>query len=382
MTQGTYQVFFRKTEMTKVKGHFMKHITLIFLFSLMTFLVGCQQSSSKKTSTSSSSAYCTSYPTSPGCPGYCTSNPTSSLCTGTTTGTTTSGSTGSDCTTGNNYWTVSTCAGYAYCQANPSYSYCTTTPNPYPYYGSSYTEKNWLVKYPYKPAENCSTPVAPAGISYTPYDTRKGTVTVIGAGFTNNQANYNPKSWYDPNTYTTISGDQTSALLRNVEDAKKFFWTDSALKIRFKANLQPDSSQANPICAGRVSGISTLKGYTKIKFNLYLVGTTSNGTTVEEFLGEQTLELLKCSAAINLSKFGDNNINYPSKYPEGIYLKIRDVRGNQDWSPGTQAELQAWDTWGFYPNTYYSGDSYMPAIRSNDCWSVDIEVAADGTKTF
>ncbi len=339
----------------------MKQAIQITLFSALSLLVGCQEKSSKSTSNSSTNSYgnCVglNYYTVPGCGGYGGTNgyTTGSTTSGTTTGTTTSGTTTGTTTSG---------------------SYI----NPYPNYASSYVEKNWQNDYPYVPALNCSTPTAPSGISYTPYETRKGTVTVVGAGFGAGKNPADPKSWYDPNTYITISADTTSERLRTLSGAKEFFWTDSTLKIRFKANIQPESSQGNPVCYGRVPSMSTLKGYTKLKFNLFLVGINANNTSTEEFLGEQTVELNKCTPAINLADF--NGINYPSKYPNGIYLKIKNVRGNQNWSPGTQQELIAWDTWGFYPNSYYAGNSYLPAIRSNECWSLDIEVAADGTKTF
>jgi hypothetical protein len=339
----------------------MKQISLILVFSVMTLLVGCQEKSKSKSSSSSSDPYgCLTNPYNPGCNGYTTAG-------------TTSGATGG-----------SNCTYYPYSYGCPGYTGGSgggVIANPFPNYTSYYVDKNWQVKYPYVPALNCSTPVAPSDINYTPYETRKGTVTVVGAGFGAGKDPNDPKSWYDPNTYVAISADNTSPLLRNVTDAKKFFWTDSALKVRFKANLQPDSSQSNPICAGRVPNMNWIKGYSRIKFNLFLVGTKADGTTDPEvFLGEQTIDINNCSAPLNLANY--NGINYPSKYPEGIYLKIKSVRGNQNWSPGTAAEQQAYDTYGFYPNTYYPGNSYMPAIRSNDCWSVDIEVAADGTKTF
>ena len=338
-----------------------------------------------------------------GCPGYG--------------GTTGGGNTGI-CFQGQNYTQMPGCPGY--CQQNPTNPACTnggptggTGTNPYPNYSSSFIEKNWQVKYPYVPSLQCSEPFVPSGIDYTPYETRKGTVTVIGAGFGpipgTNPTQYknpaDPKAWYDPNTYTALpSGDGTSERLRTLSGAKEFFWTDSTLKVRFKANLQPDSSQSNPICYGREPQ-AWIKGYTRLKFQVHLVGTKADGTTNEEYLGEFTIDINKCTPAINLANF--NGINYPSKYPNGIYLKIKNVRGNQNWSPSKQpflgygyyngqyqalyGEEIAWDQWGFYPkagdpvgngNPYYDGNSYMQAIRSNDCWSIDIEVAADGTKTF
>jgi hypothetical protein len=172
-----------------------------------------------------------------------------------------------------------------------------------------------------------------------------------------------------------------------VDEALKFFYTDSTMRVRIKANLQPDSSQSNPLCYGRVSNQSWIKGYTRMKLDLYLIGVTKNTSgvvtsysTPELLIPDMTIGVNWCSSVLDLSNF--NGVNYPSKYPDGFFLVIKNVRGNQNWSPGTNAEQQAFDTYGFYPNSYYDGNSYMPAIRGNDCWSVDIEVAADGTKTF
>jgi hypothetical protein len=340
----------------------MKIAPLFILFSLFV-LTACQETTKIKKVNSSQDNYCVNNPYAYGCSGttggttgsnneYCTYYPYLAECQGTNTN---GGTNGGGTTGGSNQ-------------------------NPYPNYGSYYVDKNWQVKYPYVPSLNCSTPVKPSGIDYTPYETRKGTITVVGAGFGNGKNPNDPKSWYDPNTYIPLaSGDSTSERLRTVEEAKKFFWTDSTLKVRFKANLQPDSSQSNPVCYGRVPSMAWIKGYTKLRFQLYLVG-LKNGTSTEEYLGEHTIDINKCSTPLNLANY--NGINYTSKYPEGIYLKIKNVRGNQNWSPGTWKEQEAFDTWGFYPNSSYNGESFMPAIRSNDCWSLDIEVAADGTKTF
>jgi hypothetical protein len=382
----------------------MKHMSLIFVFALMTFVTGCQDSKSKKSSSSSTySSSCTQYPAAYGCPQYCTYNPTGYGCSATTSGTTsgsTTGNTSSDCSNVTNYYQSSSCPGYSICQTNPSYSsYCANYPggstggttgsttNPFPNYASIYADKNWQVKYPYIPSiQNCPAPTTPSGISYTPYETRKGTVTVVGKGF-NPVKNADPISWYDPRTYNTISDDRTSPLLRSVDEALKFFYTDSKMRVRIKANLQPDSSQSNPLCYGRISSQAWIKGYSRMKLDLYLIGVTKddNGavasySTPELLVSDMTIGINYCSSVLDLSSF--NGVNYPSKYPDGFFLVIKNVRGNQNWAPGTQAEQQAFDTYGFYPNSKYDGNSYMQAIRGNDCWSVDIEVAADGTKTF
>lgn len=387
----------------------MKHMSLIFIFAVMAFIAGCQETKTKKSSSSNNLQSCSQYPAAYGCPQYCTYNPSGYGCSGTTSGTTsgsTTGNTSNDCSNVTNYYQSSSCPGYSICQNNPSYSsYCANYPggstggttggttNPFPNYASAYADKNWQVKYPYVPSiQNCPAPTTPSGISYTPYETRKGTVTVVGKGFSPVK-NADPISWYDPRSYNTIADDRTSPLLRSVDEALKFFYTDSKMRVRIKANLQPDSSQTNPLCYGRVPNMSWIKGYSRLKLDLYLVGVTKNDdgvvtsySTPELLIPDMTIGANYCSSVLDLSNF--NGVNYPSKYPDGFFLQIRNVRGNQNWAPGgatiqeSNAQQQAFDTYGFFPNQYYDGNSYMPAIRSNDCWSVDIEVAADGTKTF
>lgn len=389
----------------------MKHMSLIFVFTLMAFVTACQESTTKTKSSSSNQLNCSTNPAQYGCPSYCTYYPTGYGCPGSTTGTTNGGTTGTvDCSSQQAYFQNSACQGYAQCMSNPSVStYCSNYPgttggstggygtNPFINRPSFYVDKNWQVMYPYAPSINCSTPTTPSGVTYTPYETRKGTVTVSGAGFGAGKDPSDPKAWYDPNTYLTYETvmRNTSELLRTKAGALNFFYSDSTLKVRFKANLQPDSMAGANNCRGE-RPMSTLKGYSKIKFDLYLVGVRANGTEVEELLqAGMVSEIQKCTPPLDLSNY--NGVNYLSKYPDGIYLKIKNVKGNQQWSPGgatyweSYYQQQAWDTWGFYSKTqsstgqgnpYYNGDSYMQAIRSNDCWSIDIEVAADGTKTF
>ncbi|WP_408097407.1 hypothetical protein ACJVC5_00435 [Peredibacter sp. HCB2-198] len=337
----------------------MKHMPLFFVFTLILFVVGCQEKT--KTKLVSQDPQCAWYGTCGGTTGsaqYCT---------------------------GNYYWTQPNCPGYTYCQQNPGFPSCqstgtttgsttsgtaggttggtTTYPNPYPRYYSGYVDKNWMVNYPYVPSISCTPASAPSGISYTPYDTRKGSVTLRG------QINYDPASGQQ-------FFDTTSELLRSKSGAQNFFWGDSILKVRFIANVQPESRNTTTVCPGRVSGKSTMKGYGRIKFDLTLVGTTLSGTTQTVNLGTKIIDVNKCTPALDLS-------TYAAQYPGGIYFKISNVWGNQEWSPsyGTN-EPYIYDTYGFiYPqNPYVSGT--WKQIRTSDCWSLDIEVASNGTKTF
>lgn len=336
----------------------MKHMPLLFIFSCFILAVGCQESTKKSTTNNSNNYNCYYNPSAPGC-------------IGSTVGGTIGGSTG---TSGGS--------------TGGSIGGTTGNPNPFPSHNSVYAEKNWMAKYPYPGTEaqeaeisSCSTPYTPSGISYTPYETRKGTITLGG------------KNSYDP--ASSLFTSRTSQLLRTVDGAREFFWADSTLKIRFKANLQPDSRNSTDICAGRVPNQSTIKGYTRMMFDLELIGRKADNQIGTETIGTYTVDILKCTPAIDLSYFA-------TKYPNGIYFRVSNVYGNQEWSPTAyfkgydwygnpiydQSESIAWDQWGFYPldargkgNKYYSGNGWK-RIRDADCWSLDIEVAADGTKTF
>lgn len=341
--------------------NFMKQMPLIFILSLLLSLMSCTQESSKNSNSSynpyNNNCAGTNY-YAYGCPGY----------NGNTTGTTTGGTTGNNCFYGNNYYYQQGCPGY--CQMYPTHSSCAattggttgTSTNPYPYYYSAYVDKNWQVLYPYVPSISCTDAVAPTGVSYTPYETRKGTITLKG------------QVDYDPNSGQSFF-DTTSELLQTVDGARNFFWGDSTLKVRFKANVQPTSANTTAVCPGRAMGQSSIKGYGKIKFDLYLIGRKANGTVSTVSLGTKTISVNSCTSAIDLS-------TYASQYPNGIYLKIANVYGNQNWLPGTYNESQAYDTYGYVtPQNPYVENTWK-LIRNAECWTLDIEVAADGTKTF
>lgn len=328
----------------------MKQLSLIFFCSLL-FLVSCVQEKSKKSSSTDISAYCyqgSNYYTMVGCPGYAG---------GTTAGTTTGNT--QACYTGNNYYTMPGCPGY--CQNNPTGSGCSgtttggttggSTTNPYTNYPSTGVTPNWGMKYPGGvPSGSCSAPYTPSGVSYTPYDTRKATMTIVG------------KTWYNPTDSVASSYMNTSSLLRSVNGAKQLFETDSFLKVRFKVQPQPEASNASPYCYGRQSGAS-IAGYTKLQFNVQLMGTKANGAVQYEPIGTYTIGVNNCTPAIDLS-------SYASQYPGGIYLIVQSVKGNQAYFPAD------YDYQGFKNVASYAD------IRSQDCWVLDVEVAADGTKTF
>lgn len=330
------------------KDHFMKFMPLIFVFSLM-FLTACQESSSKKSSSSSSNAYCApgtaayyQYP----CPGYLG---------GTTSGTTTGGTTGTNCyATQYNYYCVSGCPGYS-----PANTMCGTTTGTTTG-GSTPTNTcptcptsslgGWTGKYPAGvPTGNCSAAYAPTGISYTPYETRKATITALG------KTNYNPA--------TGMNYSYTSSILQTVNTAKTLFATDSVLKVRFKVREQPSFST------------NAIAGYTKLQFTVQLVGLNANGVAINpntpDYVGSYEYGVNSCTPAVDLS-------SYASQYPGGFYLIISEVKGNQGFIPDQST--------GFPYNEYelrgFQNVNSFVYIRSVDYWSIDIEVAADGTKTF
>lgn len=334
----------------------MKHLSILSLFTLVSMvLMGCSQETTKIKNSSSNQdplAHCIgqAYYSTPGCPGYG------------------SGGGGASCSnptindkTCYNYCSVHPtgqgCVNGVNCNISPQHIACGGN-NPNPQYSSRYVEKNWMVHYPYVPSLNCPEATTPSNINYTPYETRKGTITLKG------QTNYDPSSGQ-------AFFNTTSELLQSVNGARNFFWGDSTLKIRFKANLQPESRNTTDVCPGRVSGMSTMKGYGRIRFNVELVGRKGDGSTGTVTLPQQIIDINKCSPAIDLS-------SYAEEYPNGIYLKIKNVQSNQNaWT-----DSKAYDLYGFvYPQNPQVENTWGN-VRNAECWSLDIEVAADGTKTF
>ena len=139
--------------------------------------------------------------------------------------------------------------------------------------------------------------------------------------------------------------------------------TDSVAKVRFKVKPQPEAAQTTDTCYGRNMPASSIAGYTKLQFNVTLRGVRADDSTGEEPLGTQTVGVNSCSPAIDLS-------SYVSQYPKGIYLVISNVKGNQGTWPSD-----------YHTNGFKNSNTYMN-VRTFDCWTMDLEVSADGTKTF
>lgn len=338
----------------------MKYMPLVFVLGLM-FLTGCQEKSSKTTTVSCiGNNYFL-----PGCPGYnqySTGGQTSGTTSGTTTGGTT-GSTNNTCYQGNNYYYLQGCPGF--CQYYPTHASCSSggttgsttggttggsTTNPYPQTPSSVLYTNWGVKYPGGvPSGSCSQSYSPTGVTFTPYATRSATITM--AGHDN----------YDPTNVETQNAYNTSSILKTVNQAKTLYSTDAILKVRFKPKPQPDSALSPTACYGRLTGQSSTPGYTKLMFTVNVVGWDANNNRSIEPVGVYTVGVNSCSQGIDLSSFA-------SRFPNGMYVQISDIYANQNcW----------WDN-----NTGFNSCNAFKLVREADCWSMDIEVAADGTKTF
>jgi hypothetical protein len=362
----------------------MKQKFLVLMWAVFTLmLAGCQE---KKTSSSSNNsnpyaANCTgqAYWTTPGCAGYCQYQPTAYGCpgattggtatggtttggttTGGTTGTSTGGTTGVNCTyppisnTCPNYCLVSPgaygcLANGTNCNANPAAAGCP---------GSSTTvSPNWGVLYPGgEPQGTCSDPYLPEGQT-TAFNTRKGTITL--AGLKTGSIVYSP---FAPDTPNLLN---TSPMLKSVSQAKVFYMTDSILKVRFKVKPQPDSRQTTTMCYGRQMPGTMMSGYTKLQYrvNVYGVG-AGNAVTYLGTKGPFTTGVNSCSQGLDLSEYINQSPNQT-----GIVVTVEQVKANQD----------CWDN---YTTSGFTTCNAYKNVRSFDCWAMDIEVAADGTKTF
>jgi hypothetical protein len=153
----------------------------------------------------------------------------------------------------------------------------------------------------------------------------------------------------------------TSSMLMNKDAAKVFFMTDSVLKLRVKVKPQQDlTGTSSPLfCYGRVRPGSRVPGYTQLQYTVQVY--TASGALIVDSAKTFTTGVNSCSEAINLSEYKEAN-------PNGIMIGISDVKANQG-------------CWWSETNGYTDCDSFVN-IRSFDCWGLDFEVAADGTKTF
>lgn len=371
-----------------VEGMLMnqKFFLLVLMFTL--FLTGCQQkTSSSKSSSSNNSTSCTgqAYWTTPGCAGYCQYYPASTLCGGSggTTGTTSGGTTGTS-----SGGTTGICAqnpGAAYCSS----TYCAVTPKPYgclsngtncyltptaagcggssttvaqnPYWGMWYPPSNT------EPVGSCSSTYIPTGLTGA-VETRKGTITLRGKG----RNSTDPVTDYSPFDVEASSYQNTSSMLMSVAQAKMFFLTDSVLKLRVKVKPEPNATGSygtSGVCYGRNTG-AYLPGYTKLQYTVKVYGTSSsNAVTYLGTVGTYQTSVNNCSPAIDLS-------DYKEQSPTGLIVVIDNVMENKNCTKPAGASDSFWNQYGWSScNTYNK-------VRSMECWSMDFEVAADGTKTF
>jgi len=358
----------------------MKKYLHSLLLLAVVILVGCQEKTTTKTvyppGTNPGTTTCTGigYYTTPGCQGYqqCQSNPNiSPYCSGSTTGTTNGGTTG-----GTNPITIcSTSPSLPICQTN----YCSTGTLPHgciisggvkvncylnptiPGCGTSLNvtvppNPNWGVFYPVgEPVGSCSSTYVPAGLDAA-LETRKGTITIAGKGLNSSEL-----TEYDP--YLTSSNDyyNTSPLLTSFNGVKQFYLTDAIIKARIKVHPEPYAAGDTTVCKGRNTG-SYWPGYTKLQYEVHAYGVMSNGG-VQHLgkIGDYTTGVNNCSPTIDISASQE-------LYPRGVYLAVRNIKENkgcnQDWWAG-------WQNCNQYRK-----------VRSQSCVRFEIEVAADGTKTF
>jgi hypothetical protein len=90
---------------------------------------------------------------------------------------------------------------------------------------------------------------------------------------------------------------------------------------------------------------------------------SSNAVSWLATLGPFTTGVNGCSEAIDLSE-------YKEASPSGLIVTINDVQENKNCSNWS------WNSVGWNAcNTFNK-------VRKMECWSMDFEVAADGTKTF
>lgn len=223
-----------------------------------------------------------------------------------------------------------------------------------PYVGTVPYDPSWGDMYPglsknLLEQNNCSASYA---IESSLYETRKVTVTASG------------EFSYDPTLPSIQSFTNTSIHLKSLERVQELLTTDALLKIRFKVKPEPESTgTTNEVCFGRNSG-SPSKGYTKVSFDVAVYGIKPFGETEEIATHSYSkVQINNCTPALNLK-------DYKQMYPNGIYFVIRNVRSNTLFHPDD-----------YLKNGFYSSDS-MIRVQGTKCWSMDIEVAADGTKTF
>lgn len=368
----------------------------LFMMFLTLILAGCQEKSSKSSSSNSNpinSCLNQNYWQMQGCPGFCANNATHASCVGGgTTGTTTGGTTGSTNCSGNNNWNVPGCPGFcgwyptnAACSgttvggtvgggtqnctspiAKTCSNYCTTYPGAL---GCLPNGTNCWINTTATGCPGSSAPLNPAGSSKYPIGEPQGSCSpsyAIGTGTAAETRKATIISsaahMYNPLEPITASFLNTSDMLKTVAQAKVFFMTDATLKLRIKVKAQKGlyGSGSEDYCLGRVRGLAQTYGYTKLQYRVSVYG--ANGSFLGT-VGSFETGVNSCTPAIDLSYWKE-------VFPTGIFISIDQVMSNQNIN--------------CQPSAYngYAGCNEFRTIREADCWGMDLEVAADGTKTF
>lgn len=235
---------------------------------------------------------------------------------------------------------------------------CNINPNDIGCPGTSTTvSPSWGYQYPPSgvPAGACSETYVPDGV-VNAFNTRKGTITLAGA--TAGDIQYAP---FDPDANKLLN---TSSMLKSVAQAKVFFMANSVLKFRVKVKPQPAAAQAGELCYGRKMPATTIPGYTKLQYfvKIYSVDANNNFSFLDT-RGPFTTAVNSCSAALDLAP-------YKELSPGGVVITIDQVKANQSCAGS------------FYTTAGFTDCNEYKNVRSYDCWSMDFEVAADGTRTF
>ena len=206
-------------------------------------------------------------------------------------------------------------------------------------------DPNWGDNYPgLSLLSNSCTDATGAGA-----ETRQVTVTAAG-DFS-----------YSPLLSNITSFQNTSELLKSINGVQTLLDADSILKMRLKIKPEPYSAgTGGNVCFGRSSG-STSKGYTKLMFNVKIYG-YRNGAKQYITTKSYTTNINGCTPAISLG-------NYLGNY-DYIFFDITDVMSNTMFTPNDYSQ-----------NGFYNSNSFEK-VPNTKCWSMDIEVASDGTKTF
>lgn len=297
----------------------MKKTTPLLLATLAFIAIGCNQKTSKNTSTSSSDQY-----------NYSTGGVQSGSTTnGSTTGTTTSGSTTGTTTSGSTTGT--------------------TTSGSTPF--------------------TCNAPVANTSLTCTDFDSARTILPTYTAAMAGQQTwgpGLNPSGTVDIGQFPTVP------------NMVSMLQTDSSLSVRFRVNAQPQATVGREYCYGRPQispgsyGSTDTCTYSKLKFkagavpkNIYESYLANpNGVNISSYLIDITVAgsngegimAGKCTQFYEL----------PHVPNQPYVIVITDVRSDNN--------CRATQTTSSYYNYYCPNNTH---VRKASCWSIDVQAQTD-----